>query len=199
MPRTAWAAGRVVEPANGSGPLRDANARKQVLERPVSHENSPSAEAVKLQPAHAHPRQMRPERPDNLLFTMSEAGQQAPERKPPDIQPLRHSSTFRSCRSCRIKLPWSRRPPFAAFRSPNTQRATRWWSQTGSNRRPPACKAGALPTELWPRRQAADRRQGQGRPSQRSPPFACLRDHRRRFGGPGIDSNDDLTLIRGAL
>lgn len=28
---------------------------------------------------------------------------------------------------------------------------TIWWSQTGSNRRPPACKAGALPTELWPR------------------------------------------------
>ena len=24
------------------------------------------------------------------------------------------------------------------------------WSQAGSNRRPPACKAGALPTELWP-------------------------------------------------
>src|SRR6187455_494434 len=29
-----------------------------------------------------------------------------------------------------------------------------WWSQTGSNRRPPACKAGALPTELWPLRGA---------------------------------------------
>jgi hypothetical protein len=27
-----------------------------------------------------------------------------------------------------------------------------WWSQTGSNRRPEACKATALPTELWPRR-----------------------------------------------
>ena len=26
-----------------------------------------------------------------------------------------------------------------------------WWSQAGSNRRPPACKAGALPAELWPR------------------------------------------------
>ena len=26
-----------------------------------------------------------------------------------------------------------------------------WWSQTGSNRRPQACKASALPTELWPR------------------------------------------------
>jgi hypothetical protein len=27
----------------------------------------------------------------------------------------------------------------------------KWWSQTGSNRRPQACKASALPTELWPR------------------------------------------------
>ena len=26
-----------------------------------------------------------------------------------------------------------------------------WWRQTGSNRRPPACKAGALPAELCPR------------------------------------------------
>ena len=26
-----------------------------------------------------------------------------------------------------------------------------WWSVTGSNRRPPACKAGALPAELTPR------------------------------------------------
>ncbi len=27
-----------------------------------------------------------------------------------------------------------------------------WWSQSGSNRRPPACKAGALPAELWPQK-----------------------------------------------
>src|SRR5689334_13923555 len=26
-----------------------------------------------------------------------------------------------------------------------------WWSQTGSNRRPLACHASALPAELWPR------------------------------------------------
>jgi hypothetical protein len=26
----------------------------------------------------------------------------------------------------------------------------KWWSQSGSNRRHPACKAGALPAELWP-------------------------------------------------
>ena len=30
-------------------------------------------------------------------------------------------------------------------------RSLEWWSQTGSNRRPHACKARALPTELWPR------------------------------------------------
>ncbi len=29
-------------------------------------------------------------------------------------------------------------------------RSKRWWSWTGSNRRPPACKAGALPAELQP-------------------------------------------------
>ena len=34
---------------------------------------------------------------------------------------------------------------------PRSAGSAAWWSQTGSNRRPPACKAGALPTELWPR------------------------------------------------
>ena len=33
---------------------------------------------------------------------------------------------------------------------PATSIITGWWSWTGSNRRPPACKAGALPTELQP-------------------------------------------------
>ena len=32
-----------------------------------------------------------------------------------------------------------------------SQRAKCWWSRTGSNRRPEACKATALPTELRPR------------------------------------------------
>ncbi len=51
------------------------------------------------------------------------------------------------------------RPPAAPSARGRTNRTSRpakpngvWWSQTGSNRRPPACKAGALPTELWPRR-----------------------------------------------
>src|SRR4029453_14058524 len=38
-----------------------------------------------------------------------------------------------------------------------------WWSQTGSNRRPPACKAGALPAELWPRTSVQQKLVGLGR------------------------------------
>jgi hypothetical protein len=37
-----------------------------------------------------------------------------------------------------------------------------WWRQTGSNRRPPACKAGALPTELCPRQRSEDTEQMSG-------------------------------------
>ncbi len=37
-----------------------------------------------------------------------------------------------------------------ALRHRTTPGQSRWWSQTGSNRRPHACKARALPTELWP-------------------------------------------------
>ena len=35
-------------------------------------------------------------------------------------------------------------------RSQNRSRITWWWSRSGSNRRLPACKAGALPAELRP-------------------------------------------------
>ena len=41
--------------------------------------------------------------------------------------------------------------PRPTARSVSDEHRPLWWSQTGSNRRPPACKAGALPTELWPR------------------------------------------------
>src|SRR3954470_812993 len=33
---------------------------------------------------------------------------------------------------------------------PRILRNAGWWRMTGSNRRPPACKAGALPAELIP-------------------------------------------------
>ena len=60
-----------------------------------------------------------------------------------------------------------------------TFKAGNWWSLTGSNRRPPECKSGALPAELRP----------QNREQSRS----------SDNGGPGTTRTSDLTLIRGAL
>ena len=55
----------------------------------------------------------------------------------------------------RIELPTS---PLSGVRSSqlsyrpgkSTSQAPTWWSWSGSNRRPPECKSGALPTELQP-------------------------------------------------
>ena len=56
-------------------------------------------------------------------------------------------------------LPGKTRQSSRIARSPNRNVATgsdnprglrKWWSRTGSNRRHPACKAGALPAELRP-------------------------------------------------
>ncbi len=58
----------------------------------------------------------------------------------------------------------------------NRQLKQKWWSQPESNRRHSACKADALPTELWPLRISANGN-----------------------GGPGQTRTADLTLIRRAL
>jgi hypothetical protein len=52
-------------------------------------------------------------------------------------------------RSLRI---WCNQKGLAGISAQPCAEGERWWSWTGSNRRPPACKAGALPTELQPRR-----------------------------------------------
>lgn len=62
----------------------------------------------------------------------------------------------------------------------------RWWSQSGSNRRPDACKATALPAELWPQSAIAS-------------VFGNRRLRQPTNGGPGTTRTSDLTLIRGAL
>ena len=37
---------------------------------------------------------------------------------------------------------------------PKFKKEFNWWSRSGSNRRPPECKSGALPTELRPQSNA---------------------------------------------
>ena len=72
--------------------------------------------------------------------------------------------------------------------APRVAEGEAWWSQTGSNRRPHACKARALPAELWPRTR---RRMLAGLPSRssRQParlrPIARLRRAQTRFTGSG--------------
>ena len=47
---------------------------------------------------------------------------------------------------------------------PTNENLRSWWSQTGSNRRPQACKASALPTELWPHLSRSTNHQSDGGP-----------------------------------
>ena len=90
----------------------------------------------------------------NLLFTMSEI---------PHARPVKDNACEVMFRGRCFWRPWSARLRSFELRRARLAlrllrgRATRspkgeaWWSQTGSNRRPHACKARALPAELWPR------------------------------------------------
>ena len=96
-----------------------------------------------------------------FLFTMSDIG----GRTTDDGGQISSPSAFRPPNAARqrrstklIKLaseggfdptgsdPEDKAHPTSVVRSPSSEK----WSQTGSNRRPHACKARALPTELWP-------------------------------------------------
>ncbi|EAZ84464.1 hypothetical protein BB14905_20885 [Bacillus sp. B14905] len=51
----------------------------------------------------------------------------------------------------KITVPTGIEPAISCVTGRHVNRYTtgpKWWRMTGSNRRPPACKAGALPTEL---------------------------------------------------
>ena len=90
---------------------------------------------------------------DNLriysLFTMTktfDAHEQAPRSQA--LLPQTHGKPFPALHSRPVLTGLTRH-------ATHTRRKARrpaeiWWSQTGSNRRPHACKARALPTELWP-------------------------------------------------
>ena len=119
-------------------------------------------------------------------------------------------------RTFRVRLDGgTRQKPCSTVKSEIAER--QWWSVSGSNRRPPACKAGALPAELTPRivccPPAADVRSspalgrlgaplGAGYPTaQRAarsvrPPEA---DNPGELGGSRWTRTIDLTLIRRVL
>jgi hypothetical protein len=65
-----------------------------------------------------------------------------------------------------------------------------WWRMTGSNRRPPACKAGALPAELIPQYLGAE-----------GSAFSLARRFKRSRvnGGSGWIRTNDPRLIKTVL
>src|SRR5690606_40794629 len=76
----------------------------------------------------------------------------------------------------------------------------KWWSQSGSNRRPPACKAGALPAELWPRKGSVPRRFAvelldAGHLCGRLSSTCCALSYLSKGGDPAAPS-DTATLLR---
>ena len=96
-----------------------------------------------------------------FLFTMSDIEGAGPMRPasllttlPEDLRPAACAAraSLERDRTDRISSETirTRRTSPERFEPPPPRPRT-WWSQTGSNRRPHACKARALPTELWPR------------------------------------------------
>lgn len=98
------------------------------------------------------------------------------------------ASTVRSPAGFACQQHWAlplllRRLP--AHHPQRTAVARHWWRMTGSNRRPPACKAGALPAELIPRRQ----------PLQPTAPLPGP----QALGGSGWSRTNDPRLIKTVL
>ena len=76
----------------------------------------------------------------NLLFTMSKQNKRQARRSPQTFLRMTFFISTQHLRAIRRIV--------ATATIPSGLRE--WWSRTGSNRRHPACKAGALPAELRP-------------------------------------------------
>ena len=92
---------------------------------------------------HPPPRRTADDSPQPDECPLHNVKQPASRTQPGNARRQRPSRTPRPAK------PHIRQPPQGAPAKPE------WWSQTGSNRRPHACKARALPAELWPRRRHA--------------------------------------------
>ena len=79
----------------------------------------------------------------------------------------------------------------------------KWWSLSGSNRRPPACKAGALPAELKPRSrspfQALEQMVGPGRFELPTSPLSGVRSNQLSYGPDLLDPGpaEVVVIIQG--
>lgn len=107
----------------------------------------------------------------NLLFTMSNRTGGEPEGSPQTLERMTFSPVSHPLDTLSSSLGEAATILRIARRQSCGLRR-RWWSRTGSNRRHPACKAGALPAELRPLDNASSK-----------PPH--VRAPLSRNGGPG--------------
>ena len=194
---------RTARPQHGmrriSWPVPTRRAVRHVLERPVSHENCPSgrsghassdsrplttaitraATSGQLFSSRCHANRQRPKADRCKPYFLDKrcaSGHpvpQAPFHRPRSTGPVPQAPFHR---------PRSTGPvPQAPFHRP---RSTGWWSQTGSNRRPPACKAGALPIELWPR--SCPELVGLGRFERPTSPLSGVRSNQLSYRPLGL-------------
>ena len=70
--------------------------------------------------------------------------------------PSRHRRLSRQCRDCCLTAAPASSSLRGIYSAPKAQNK---WRRSGSNRRPPACKAGALPAELRPQTIRGPKRQ----------------------------------------
>ena len=99
------------------------------------------------------------------------------------------------------------RPGTVAVAHARRRGPEKWWSQTGSNRRPDACKATALPTELWPQEDHAPDSQertrevvvGLGRLERPTSPLSGVRSNHLSYRPRAIEAAPQDTPRRASI
>ena len=143
-------------PGRSSAPGLDPGVIQGTRFTRTTHIQAPPTLAAPLAQSSTAPRQRRPN-PDSQHNERGRAPQRARRPGPPPLREHRQDPTNPAA----ALLPRSSGLPRSRDR-PETKPP---WRRPGSNRRPPACKAGALPAELRPLRRTTSGRSslvGQG-------------------------------------
>src|SRR5690606_26606695 len=124
-------------------PARDCSRRGYRKKRPASRDLSGG---LRLGEPIEVPENERPRRRTDIINARPIEGvYDNPKGRTPMAEPEQIFSS-----RCRTEQAAAEAGCKLFFLANDVRPGIQWWSRTGSNRRPPACKAGALPAELRP-------------------------------------------------
>ena len=158
-----------------SAPRHPPNALK-TLDRSHDRCSPPRSHTVTVAKTTTNPERLKPAcfvvRPAEARSGASRLAARVRRRATPSQAEQTNASRCQTTRGMTDKAQRARQRPRESRGSLERSaiQSGAWWSQTGSNRRPHACKARALPAELWPLPARSE-----DRPEVR----------RRLIGGPG--------------